>query len=93
MSTIKAIVNMGPRDARILDVPYPTLPDDDYILVKATAWAINPGDVHHLDMEADPATAGCHVGWDYAGVVVEVGPAVTKEFKKGDRVAGVSYGQ
>ncbi len=36
--------------------------------------------------------AGARVGCDYAGTVEEVGSKVSKEFKKGDRVAGVCHG-
>lgn len=32
------------------------------------------------------------MGCDYAGTVVEVGPEVTKSFKKGDRIAGFCHG-
>lgn len=51
--------------------------------------AVNPTDWAHVDSLSD---AGAVVGCDYAGVVVEVGKAVTKPFKKGDRVAGFSHG-
>lgn len=39
----------------------------------------------HADM-ADPRQC------DYAGVVEEVGPGVTKPLKKGDRVCGFAHG-
>lgn len=32
------------------------------------------------------------IGCDYSGVVEEVGSAVTKDFKKGDRVCGFCHG-
>ncbi len=38
------------------------------------------------------ATEGATVGCDYSGIVEEVGPAVKKPFKKGDRVAGFTHG-
>lgn len=93
MATVKAIVNISPGKAQILDVPYPKLPKDDYLIVRPTAWAVNPTDPYHLDIDGDESCAGCHVGCDYAGVVVEVGPGVTKGFKKGDRIAGAVNGQ
>lgn len=37
-------------------------------------------------------TPGCIVGCDYAGIVEEVGSKVTKEWKKGDRIAGFTHG-
>lgn len=32
------------------------------------------------------------MGCDFAGVVEEVGPKVTKEWKKGDRISGFTHG-
>jgi len=87
----KAIVVVKAGDAQILDVPYPTLPGDDYIIVKPTAVAINPTDWKHVNFADSIDCEGTHVGCDYAGVVEEVGPAVTK-FKKGDRVCGFANG-
>lgn len=45
----------------------------------------------HVAREA-MATPGCTVGCDYSGIVEEVGSKVTKEWKKGDRVAGFTHG-
>jgi NADPH:quinone reductase-like Zn-dependent oxidoreductase len=43
----------------------------------------------HIDHLPTPnATAGC----DFAGVVEEVGPKVSKNWKKGDRIAGFLHG-
>ena len=89
---IKAIVNVSPGVAGIQEVPYPEL-ESQYIIVKPTYWAINPDDVYHLDLEGNESCAGTHVGSDYAGLVVEVGSGVTKDFKKGDRIAGWVTGQ
>lgn len=69
------------------DVPIPRL-RPDYILVKTSAVALNPTDWKHIKFVTEPTTLGC----DYSGTVVEVGSAVTKAFKKGDRVAGVVHG-
>lgn len=66
----------------------PKLPDD-YLLIKTVAVAINPTDWTTLDAVGDNGTL---VGCDFAGIVEEVGPAVTKKFQKGDRVAGFSHG-
>lgn len=32
------------------------------------------------------------MGCDFAGIVEEVGPKVTKEWKKGDRICGFTHG-
>lgn len=67
------------------------IPDlrDDYILVRTVAVALNPTDYTTLDA---PGDAGTIVGCDYAGIVEQVGNAVTKRFKKGDRIAGFAHG-
>ncbi|KAF4452314.1 hypothetical protein F53441_4832 [Fusarium austroafricanum] len=92
MATTRAIVNIAPGQAEIQDVPVQEL-EPGYIKVKTTAWAINPDDVYHLDLEGEESCEGSIVGSDYAGVVVEVGPGVTRDFKVGDRVAGYVMGQ
>jgi NADPH:quinone reductase-like Zn-dependent oxidoreductase len=88
MSANKAIVVASPGNAEIREVPYPVLPQDDYLIVKVLAVAINPTDPGHIDMTGEHSCEGCYVGCDMSGIVVEVGPGVTKDFKKGDRVAG-----
>ena len=62
---------------------------DDYILVRVVAIALNPTDWTTLDA---PGKDGTIVGCDYAGIVEKVGKSVTKNFKKGDRVAGFGQG-
>lgn len=69
------------------DVPIPKL-RPDYILVKTAAVALNPTDWKHIKFVTAPTTLGC----DYSGTVVDVGSAVTKAFKKGDRIAGACHG-
>lgn len=89
MSVQKAVVHKsnGVSELRS-DVPLPTLPGDDWILVKTKAVALNPTDWKNIDKATAPgAIAGC----DYAGVVEEVGNAVTK-LKVGDKVAGFARG-
>ncbi|KAM0547475.1 hypothetical protein ACHAPJ_010348 [Fusarium lateritium] len=92
MTTIRGIINVAPGQARIQDIAIPEL-EPDYIKVKPTAWALNPDDVYHLDLEGEESCVGTVVGSDYAGTVVEVGSGVTRDFKVGDRVAGVISGQ
>lgn len=86
---MKAIVIRGQEASVERDRPVPKL-RDDYILVKTVAVALNPTDWKHIafGLAADGGLAGC----DFSGVVEEVGPAVTKSWAKGDRVAGVAHG-
>ncbi|KAK9481917.1 chaperonin 10-like protein [Lipomyces starkeyi] len=87
--TQKAIVIQAPKVAELVtDRPLPTL-RDDYILVETVAVALNPTDWKSIDFRG---CSGALVGCDYAGIVGEVGKAVTKPFKKGDRVCGFVHG-
>ncbi|KAI1209007.1 alcohol dehydrogenase [Annulohypoxylon truncatum] len=83
----KAIVAVAKGKAEIRDVENPPV-KDGHVLVKVTAVGINPTDWKTLEWRAIP---GLRIGVDYAGVVEEVGPGVTK-FKKGDRIAGIVCG-
>ena len=87
--TQKAIVIRGLKKAELVsDRPIPNL-RDDYILVKTAAVALNPTDWKNIDnLGMDGALSGC----DYAGTVEEVGKGVSKQWKKGDRVAGFAHG-
>jgi NADPH:quinone reductase-like Zn-dependent oxidoreductase len=90
MSTRNAVVHTSQGTAEVrTDVPRPKL-RDDYIIVKTKAVALNPTDWKSLGpaRRSPGAIAGC----DYAGIVEEVGKAVTTPFKKGDRVAGFVFG-
>jgi NADPH:quinone reductase-like Zn-dependent oxidoreductase len=91
MSTMKAIViNPSNKNARLVrDRPLPKL-RPDYILVKPVAVALNPTDWKHIanGIAAPNGLSGC----DYSGIVEEVGSAVTKSFRKGDRICGCAHG-
>ncbi|KAF7185518.1 Protein TOXD [Pseudocercospora fuligena] len=69
-------------------IPIPRVPDD-YILIRTVAVALNPTDWTTIDAEGANETL---VGVDYAGTVEAVGKAVTRPFRKGDRVAGLAHG-
>jgi len=84
----QAVVIIAAGKAEVVDVPYPKLPADDYMIVRTTAVAVNPTDWKHVEYADKLGCEGCYVGCDYAGVVEEVGPAVAKGFKKGDRACG-----
>lgn len=82
------LIRVGPGQAEVQPIPVPKVPDD-YILVKTVAIALNPTDWTTLDAAGDNGTL---VGCDYAGIVEVVGKAVTKRFKRGDRIAGFGHG-
>ena len=88
MTTQHAIISKPSGAVFRTDVPLPKL-RDDFILVKPAYVALNPTDWKSVKMERAP---GSVVGCDYAGVVEEVGKAVTKSLKKGDKVAGFVSG-
>ncbi|KAK5154467.1 hypothetical protein LTS14_006602 [Recurvomyces mirabilis] len=82
------LIRQGEGNAVLKAIPIPKL-KDDYILVRTVAIALNPTDWTTLDAKGDDGTL---VGCDYAGIVEEVGEAVVKQFKKGDRVMGIGHG-
>lgn len=89
LRTMKAIVING-NDARVeRDRPLPRL-RKDYVLIKTVAVALNPTDWKHIagGLAADGGLSGC----DYSGIVEEVGSSVTKLWKIGDRICGVTHG-
>ena len=86
---MKAVVIEGKEAKLVHNRPPPKL-RDDYVLVKTYAVALNPTDWKHVAYGR--AKDGALVGCDYAGVVEEVGSAVTKAWKKGDRICGVTHG-
>ncbi|KIW20596.1 hypothetical protein PV08_01171 [Exophiala spinifera] len=82
------LVRRGAANAVLEAIPTPKL-QDDYILVKTVTIALNPTDWTTLEAVGDDGTI---VGCDYAGIVEEVGKAVRRPFKKGDRIAGFGHG-
>lgn len=87
---MKAVVYKDTNQVAVVtDREIPKLHDHN-LLVKTEAIALNPTDWKHI---ADAiAIDGCVLGVDFAGIVEEVGPNVTKPFQKGDRVAGFVNG-
>ncbi|OHF03969.1 TOXD protein [Colletotrichum orchidophilum] len=88
---MKAIIIEGRGKAAITTSSLPKL-RDGYILVKTTAVAINPSDWKHIDFMWVGNPSGTRPGLEYAGIVVEVGNGVEKDFKVGDRVFGIVNG-
>ncbi|EXJ83209.1 hypothetical protein A1O1_06828 [Capronia coronata CBS 617.96] len=86
---MKAVVAQNKEPVLVTDRPKPQL-RDDYLLIKVVAVALNPTDWKHATFGL--AKDGCLLGCDFAGIVEEVGPAVTKPWAKGDRICGVAHG-
>lgn len=87
----RGIVKLAQGKAELTTIPIPPV-HDDYILVKTVAVALNPTDWQTVDETPMPGVAPSLIGCDAAGIVVEVGKKVTKNFKPGDRIAGFSHG-
>ncbi|KAK5695785.1 hypothetical protein LTR97_008205 [Elasticomyces elasticus] len=82
------LLREGAGNAVVRPIPLPKL-RENYVLIRTVAIALNPTDWTTLDANGDDGTiAGC----DFAGIVEEVGSAVTKSFKKGDKVTGLAHG-
>jgi NADPH:quinone reductase-like Zn-dependent oxidoreductase len=82
------LIRRGTGRAVLEGIPSPQIRPDE-ILVDVRAIALNPTDWTTLEAQGDDGTL---VGCDYAGVVLEVGKDVTREFKKGDRICGFGHG-
>jgi NADPH:quinone reductase-like Zn-dependent oxidoreductase len=87
----RGLVKTSNGHTALRNVPIPKL-RDDYILVRTIAVALNPTDWQKVDESSKPGFTYSLLGTDYAGIVEEVGKAVTKNFKKGDRIAGWGHG-
>ncbi|KAI0452714.1 GroES-like protein [Xylaria acuta] len=90
MATTKAVVIVEKGKVEIKELALPKL-NEGYVLVKVRAVGINPTDWKSID-SAEADRFGARSGCDYAGEVVEVGPGVTKDIKKGDRSSGFVFG-
>jgi NADPH:quinone reductase-like Zn-dependent oxidoreductase len=87
----RGIVKIAQGRAHLTTIPVPNLPDDG-VLVRTVAVALNPTDWQTLDEKPRPNFTYSLLGCDASGIVVEVGKNVTKNFKKGDRIAGMGHG-
>jgi 2-desacetyl-2-hydroxyethyl bacteriochlorophyllide A dehydrogenase len=86
---VKAVVLRGPDDVRLEDAPDPTLLADTDAIVRVEAAAICGADLGPLHGHVPGFEYGTILGHEFAGVVEEVGPAVTR-VKPGDRVSNMS---
>lgn len=83
---MKALVKTakGPGHVEILDVPAPSLPGDDWVLIRVKAAGICGTDLHIWHDEF-PYWPPVTLGHEFSGEIVEIGKAV-KGWKAGDRV-------
>ena len=87
-TAMKAITVEKPGGPAVIhNRPMPTL-RPTYMIVKVVAVALNPADIVCVDLHL--ALPGSLLGCDYAGVVVQVGEDVERDFKEGDRVCGAT---
>ncbi|KPI42578.1 Protein TOXD [Cyphellophora attinorum] len=87
MATMKALTIKEKGGAPVLiERPIPFV-RPTYMLVKVAAVGLNPADALCLDYGMN--VPGHMMGCDWAGTVVEVGEDVTRDFKPGERVAGM----
>ncbi|KAH7011085.1 putative zinc-binding oxidoreductase ToxD [Ilyonectria destructans] len=85
---MQALKSAKDHKAGLFDVPLP-VPARGEVLVRTKAVALNPSDWKAITwMDTLNFTIGC----DYAGIVEEVGEGVEKDWKKGDRIAGMANG-
>lgn len=86
---MKAIIWSGDGAELVSNRPQPRL-RPDYLLVSCVSIGLNPTDAKSI--AARRAAINGLLGSDFAGVVLEVGPEVTKPFEQGDRVCGFAHG-
>ncbi len=85
---MKAVVYRGVGDIRLEEVPKPEIQGPRDAIVRVATTAICGSDLHVLRgfLKVEPGTV---IGHEFAGVVEEVGSAVTR-VKPGDRVVGMA---
>lgn len=66
--------------------------NDNQIIVKAHAWALNPADYIVQDMALPFITYPLVLGQDVAGIVEQVGSEASSELNVGDRVVALALG-
>jgi NADPH:quinone reductase-like Zn-dependent oxidoreductase len=84
---MKAVKILSPGNASVVTDAIRPQPSPSDLLIKVIAVALNPTDWKHIEF-GSPATVGC----DFAGIVEEIGSAVTRPFEKGDRVWSAIHG-
>jgi NADPH:quinone reductase-like Zn-dependent oxidoreductase len=87
----RGVIKTAQFHASLAEIPIPTL-RPEYILVRTIAVALNPTDWQTVDESLKEGTPYALLGCDAAGIVVEIGSKVTKEWRVGDRIAGGAHG-
>lgn len=90
MTGSRSIICTGVGKLEIQSTPKPKL-QPGHLLIKTKAVALNPTDWKAVYNPSGFAV-GARPGVDFSGVVEEVGPGVTADFKAGDRVCGATHG-
>ena len=86
---MKAVVLRGPGDVRLEEVPDPVLQVETDAIVRVAAAAICGADLFPLHGLTPGFELGTILGHEFAGIVVEVGTAVTS-VRPGQRVVNMS---
>jgi alcohol dehydrogenase len=86
---MKAVVLRGPGDVRLEEVPDPVLQVETDAIVRVDAAAICGADLFPLHGLTPGFEFGTILGHEFAGIVVEVGSAVTS-VRPGERVVNMS---
>lgn len=85
--TMKSLITQETKTVAVEEIPVPEI-DEDEVLIKNVAIALNPTDWKHVDFTTNVGTIpGC----DFSGTVVQIGKSVTN-FAVGDHVAGFTQG-
>ncbi|KAG8165299.1 hypothetical protein KVR01_005574 [Diaporthe batatas] len=81
-------------ELEVAEAPFPTILDDDEVIIKNKAVAVNPVDwkIQSAPQPIFNIQYPFILGSDVAGEVVGVGEAARHRFKKGDRVIGHALG-
>lgn len=83
---MKALCWHGTNDVRIDTVPDPILINDRDVIIRVTTTAICGSDLHIYNGLVPTMEKGDILGHEFMGEIVEIGSAVKKRFKLGNRV-------
>jgi 2-desacetyl-2-hydroxyethyl bacteriochlorophyllide A dehydrogenase len=86
---MKAVILRGPGDVRLEERPDPVLQEETDAIVRVDTAAICGADLFPLHGLTPGFEYGTTLGHEFAGIVVEVGPAVTS-IRPGQRVVNMS---